>query len=781
MKKGIGFLIFECNVLFLTGMIVLLTVSLAWGQANAKTSDTHTAMIAKADVWSSGGPNGGYVTSIAVAPSNTNIVYIGTVSGMYKSTNGGESWLKAGLYGIEINVIRVDPTNPNIVCAGVGKMSGYEMGAEDGFYKSTDGGGEWKKKYVTWVTALAIDPRNPDIIFLGTKTGEILKSEDGGDSWILKHTETDSGIGVGINSIVVDPENSSYIYVGTGIRGYVWQGHRGFLKSADGGETWTSQAINPNWNRELGYSLVITPAGYSPQTLYIIQNLGDLYKSTDKGETWTSVGISVDPDIICVNPIDPDWLYVADNYGDFPLIMYNPRESIWEDISAGLPSSSLFSSIAINPTDSDIVYVGYDQERLYTSADGGTTWNASTIKNSNIHDIAISPTSPNTALVAIEGDRHIQKTVDQGGSWTDNGPYNSLKLNTIAIDRSNASKRFIGTIGGNYGKGAGKIYRTIDGGETWSRVDSRSYSGTVRDIWIHPANSNIVLALKEWREDSFYIYYGGVRRSKDGGDNWTQVKNWSWPKCLCSDPVNPDVVYLGVESKGYLFRSDDAGETWTNISLSSDWVNAVYDAVVDSTSNVYAATSDGIWKWNQSSWTHLNWMRGQAVTAVAIDLTEDNNILYAGTVDSGIYISANGGKNWSAFNNGLGVMNITKVVVSETKPKVIYAGTAYDGVWSRLRSEVLFMYVNKDDDTCDNHSPCYTSIQDAVNNADSGSNILIAGGTYTELITLNYSKSMTLQGGWDMSFQDQSGTTILRNAPKAPQGSLTLQELIIKP
>jgi hypothetical protein len=82
---------------------------------------------------------------------------------------------------------------------------------------------------------------------------------------------------------------------------------------------------------------------------------------------------------------------------------------------------------------------------------------------------------------------------------------------------------------------------------------------------------------------------------------------------------------------------------------------------------------------------------------------------------------------------------------------------------------------------CNGYTPCYFTIQAAVVSAGSGVTIKIRQGTYTESITLNESKTVTLQGGWDTVFQNQTGTTTLRQAPKAPQGSLTLQMLNIKP
>ncbi|MCF8146195.1 MAG: hypothetical protein K9N21_19985 [Deltaproteobacteria bacterium] len=91
------------------------------------------------------------------------------------------------------------------------------------------------------------------------------------------------------------------------------------------------------------------------------------------------------------------------------------------------------------------------------------------------------------------------------------------------------------------------------------------------------------------------------------------------------------------------------------------------------------------------------------------------------------------------------------------------------------------LYVSNTDDTCNGNDPCYTSIQDAIDYAGENASIRLAEGTYNEIFELYLPKSITLKGGWDISFENQTATTTLRSAPKAPQGSLTLQELIIKP
>jgi len=91
------------------------------------------------------------------------------------------------------------------------------------------------------------------------------------------------------------------------------------------------------------------------------------------------------------------------------------------------------------------------------------------------------------------------------------------------------------------------------------------------------------------------------------------------------------------------------------------------------------------------------------------------------------------------------------------------------------------VYVNKNDENCGGRIPCYTSIQAAINAAGTGTAIWIAQGTYAESIDLNTLKSLTLQGGWDSSFTAQTSNTTFLKAPKATQGSITVQEVVIKP
>ena len=653
--------------------------------------------------WHSSGPRGGYVTSVIVAPSEPSIVYVGTRSGVYKSVDEGENWSGAGLQGTAIEIIRVDPQDANIVYA--------VADVENGFFRSTNGGNDWTQEVIHRISSLGIDPDNTEMLWAGTRTGRIYMSNNRGVAWTEKlHVQPGFSFepDIIINSIVVDPEGSSGIFAGLG-----WSDYR-FARSLDGGETWDFRKIGQR-SHDYPAHLVTTPPGHEPQAIFIIarggrdvDNVENVFMSTDKGDTWKELYIPVigrdghrsnQVTRICVHPVDPYLLYIVTTNPDYPLIRFNCNTNQW-----AYPNETLYSNphaIDFNPDNPALAYAGFNNGDIYRSMDEGNTWELSKkgLSNSFVNDVAISSFSSSSAIVAISGRFQLQKTTDAGGSWDAVGPDAPVNANTITIDPGNPNRMFTGS--GITGF-VGTIRRTEDGGETWKRVDESSSSGPVRAIWVHPSNPDIVLALADDRSYWSYDYTfnpplrwwisrpGGVRRSTDGGENWNLTYSWgSQTTRLASDPDNPDVVYMGTARMGYVNRSTNAGASWTPISPYSNWTRYVNDIIVDSGSKVYAAVTDyednemgGIWKFDQKAWSHIARFQNTDITALAIDRRTSAGTLYAGTSDSGIFISQDGGESWSEFNNGLEIMNITRLVISSSEPIMLYAGTRFGGVWT---------------------------------------------------------------------------------------------------
>ncbi len=89
-------------------------------------------------------------------------------------------------------------------------------------------------------------------------------------------------------------------------------------------------------------------------------------------------------------------------------------------------------------------------------------------------------------------------------------------------------------------------------------------------------------------------------------------------------------------------------------------------------------------KWDGSGWTKLTGLPTDDITALAIDKSTSSGTLYVGTGEDGVFVSEDGGDTWTSFNQGLGNLSITKLAISDSLPKMLYAGTAYGGIWSEV-------------------------------------------------------------------------------------------------
>ena len=271
------------------------------------------------------------VLTMAIDPFNSEIIYIGTENGIYKTENGGELWMGPAMAG-SINSIAFDPkTEGTIFIINSGKI-----------FKSINKGNEWQMVYIESggsVNAIAIDSYDTKNIYAGTSNGGILKSIDFGNSWsILKWLDSS------VNHIVVNPNNTRQIYIVAGTK---------FYRTNDAGANW--EDISENLKNFSGANAV--NCIYVKNEIYLGTQAG-LLKSVDAGNSWETLRILIPPKkplitSIAVSPKNSREIY------------FSSGSTVFRSLDAGinwqvneLPTSRKIEIIKMNPENPEIIYAG---------------------------------------------------------------------------------------------------------------------------------------------------------------------------------------------------------------------------------------------------------------------------------------------------------------------------------------------------------------------------------------------------------------------------------------
>jgi photosystem II stability/assembly factor-like uncharacterized protein len=322
----------------------------------------------------------GTVLSLAVVPTNANIVYAGTYQGVFKTVDGGSNWamvLDSSLlseYPYFYSMV-IDPTNNDIVYAG----------ADADLYKTTNGGSSWisinPSSSWPYIYAIAIDPTNSNTLYAGSNYYGVYKTTNGGSSWVQINTGLPTSYSY-ILSLVIDPTNSNTLYAG---------GYNGIYKTTNGGSSWVQLTSGLPSSNPYFMALVIDPT--NSNTLYTGSEYYGVYKTTNGGNSWVQ-------------------------------------------LTSGLPSSNPeIRALAINPTNSSMLYAGYYYYGVYKTTNGGANWsdaNTGLRSNDYIRAFAIGQSDPNTLYASSEKNGGgVFKTTNGGVIWSACGlqsPYMSQSI-----------------------------------------------------------------------------------------------------------------------------------------------------------------------------------------------------------------------------------------------------------------------------------------------------------------------------------------------------------------
>ena len=453
-------------------------------------------------LWTSIGPEGGaaYTLALAVDPTNSQTIYVGTLSGVFKSTNGGASWgaINSGLTGTSVYSLVIDPTSSQTVYAGTGG---------GGVFKTTNGGASWNA--VTsgltssmGVFSLAIDPTNSETVYAGTYGSGVFKTTNGGASW----SSANSGLTITNTaySLAIDPTNGQTIYAGTN--------GSGVFKSTNGGATWS--AVNSGLTiTNIAYSLAIDPT--NSQTIYAGGTSGSsgVFKSTNGGASWIAVNSGLTSMSVTKLAIatSSQTIYAGTSGGG--VFKSTNGGASWSAVNSGLTGMNV-QSLTIDRSSSQTVYVG-TTGGVFKTTNGGVSWSAmnSVLTSASVSSLVIDPTNSQTVYAGTGSfwttGGGVFKSTNGGASWSAviSGLTSTYVL-SLAIDPSSSQTVYAGTNGGG-------VFKSTNGGAIWSAVTSGLTSSYVISLDIDPSSSQTVYAGT----------FGGVFKTTTGGASWSAINS----------------------------------------------------------------------------------------------------------------------------------------------------------------------------------------------------------------------------------------------------------------
>jgi len=640
----------------------------------------------------------GSIGAIAVAPSNANIVYVGTGEpdirsqhsygiGMYKSLDAGKTWTHIGLEATrQIGRVAVDPTNPNrLYVAALGHV--YDPNPDRGVYRSTDGGANWKK--VLFKTGdpdnvgaidLAIDPRNPRVLYASLWAtrrppwsvyapsnlpgGGLYKSTDGGDTWKQLTGGLPTDAFVGKIGIAVAPSNPSRLWavvddVGSGVP-------RGAGGGGGGGG---------------GAAAASTRGG-----VYISDDAGATWKLVNSenrlwGRGWYFEAVTVDP-------ANPDRAYVMNT----ATYMTTDGGKTWVPIK-GAPGGDDYHQLWVNPKDGNRMVLSSDQGNV-VSVDGGKSW--STWYNqptAQIYHVAADNRFPYWLYGAQQ---------DSGGvgvsTWSRQGVLTfrnweptclAGESNTVIPDPKDGNIL--------YGGGAGRCDQFFNtAASLGGQLPAPDPDNPNRRTWTLPE-------VFSQADEALYYSNQFVMRSRDRGRTWEKISpdlsrlNPAVPATLDPvtakdidqpmtnrfgvvytigpSPLQAATVWVGTDD-GLIHVTRDDGKTWTDVTppTMTAWskvsqIEAGHFDVETAYASVdrhrIADNKPYIYRTHDGGKTWQNVVAGIPEGAYVNSVKEDpqtRGLLYAAT-ELRVYVSFNDGEQWQALQNNMPVTSVRDIVV----------------------------------------------------------------------------------------------------------------------
>jgi len=676
----------------------------------------------------------GRIAAIDAVPTDPLTLYVGAASGgVWKTIDGGNTFRSVfDQHTQSIGAVRVDPTDAKTIWVGTGESwvrNSVSIG--DGVYKSTDGGDSWTNLGLAdseRIARIQVDPKAHDTVFVcatgklwkGNEERGVFKTTDGGKSWKkVLYVDADTGC----SDLSMDPQESRILYAG------MWTFRRypdffqsggkgsGLYKSSDGGETWKKlEGGLPGG--ELG-RIGVMAAPSRGATVYAVVEAKDkaqdkqttaLWRSDDAGASWSRMNDSFNVQIrpfyfayVVIDPKDHNRVYKAGLTLTISIDGGKSFDSIFTSGQGGYHSD--VHALWIHPQRPNEIYMGTDGG-LYVSKNRGGAWSfARNLPLGQFYKVAVDGQDP----------YRIYGGLQDNSSWV--GPSESWggieNKDWTSISGGDGFATFPDGRDPNY------VYTTIQGGVA-TRVDLRT--GEAKDIKPYADKGEKELRFN-WNSGfvpsptdpaTIYIASQYLLRSRDRGDSWERIS----PDLTTNDPrrqrqkesgglsidnstaENNTTIYTIAESAkdgnviwagtddGNVQLTRDGGKTWTNLvgkipgAPQGAWVSRITASAFDA-GTAYVTIDDHrrgdmkpyLWRTRDfgASWEPL---AGAPVEGYAWVITEDTknpDLLFLGT-EWGLWVTIDGGKQWARFEGGLPKrVAVHDVVVHPTQGDLVIA------------------------------------------------------------------------------------------------------------
>ncbi|MFL5579682.1 MAG: VPS10 domain-containing protein, partial [Gemmatimonadaceae bacterium] len=601
----------------------------------------------------------GRIVDIVVHPRDKQTWYVAAASGgVWKTSNAGTTWTpvfdQQGSFSI--GALAIDPRNPSVLWAGTGENNALRsVSYGDGVYKSLDGGRTWRNvglKASEHIGKIVVDPRNSNVVYvaaqgpLSVRGGDrgLYKTTDGGATW---KKVLDAGAWAGASDVAFDPRDPDVLIATTWQRirrnyGYVAGGpESGLWRSTDGGATWQRSQTGLPTNADLG-RIGVAYSPANPDVVYAIVEAASTGSSPGGAGAGAGGGTGGGP-------------VGSGSGGGF----FRSRDggASWERMSNHTTIGLFYQEIFADPHDVDRVY-SMDVRTMVTD-DGGRTFRALGERDKHVdnHALWIDPDDADHLLVGCDGG--VYETFDRGQTykWFPNLPL--AQFYRVDLDNSVPFYRVYGGTQDNNSVGGPSRTRSAQGITNADWIVTAGGDGFQSRV--DPKDPNVVYAESQHGVlQRFDLRTGEAVSIQPQPEPGEDALRWYWDSPLLISPHANTRLYFAAQR---LYRSDDRGDTWRPVS--PDLSRKIDRNRLRLMDRVWSV--DAVAKNTSSSFFG-------AIVTIAESPIEENQ-LWVGTDDGTIAVSEDGGGSWRRTERFPGVPDTT--FVGDIQPSSHDASTVY--------------------------------------------------------------------------------------------------------